>query len=144
MPFVRNVFTLNTCAHIVGSQVLSFEAESEMLQRWRDFVEEVDPDVVIGYNIAGFDFPYLMDRAKALKLERFPFLGRMRSMLVPFNLINFPDVAPMQNKGLRSKRPTSPPKPTVSVIRRRLICTVVYNSMFCSSCNENISCEVTR
>ncbi|KAF9054588.1 DNA polymerase family B-domain-containing protein [Panaeolus papilionaceus] len=78
MPFVRNVFTLNTCAHIVGSQVLSFEAESEMLQRWRDFVEEVDPDVVIGYNIAGFDFPYLMDRAKALKLERFPFLGRMR------------------------------------------------------------------
>lgn len=48
-----------------------------MLVAWRDFVEKVDPDVVIGYNIAGFDFPYLMDRAKALKAARFPFLGRM-------------------------------------------------------------------
>lgn len=50
-----------------------------MLQSWRDFVEEVDPDVVIGYNIAGFDFPYLMDRAKALKVEKFQYLGRLKS-----------------------------------------------------------------
>lgn len=50
-----------------------------MLQKWRDFVEEVDPDVVIGYNIAGFDFPYLLDRAKSLGLKTFPFLGRLRS-----------------------------------------------------------------
>lgn len=49
-----------------------------MLQKWRDFVEEVDPDVVIGYNIAGFDFPYLIDRAKALKAVKFPYLGRLK------------------------------------------------------------------
>ncbi|KAF9477762.1 hypothetical protein BDN70DRAFT_880775 [Pholiota conissans] len=77
-PFVRNIFTLNTCAHIVGSQVLTFDNEANMLQAWRDFVETVDPDVVIGYNIGNFDFPYLMDRAKALKATRFPFLGRMK------------------------------------------------------------------
>jgi DNA polymerase delta subunit 1 len=51
-----------------------------MLQSWRDFVSEVDPDVVIGYNIGNFDFPYLMDRAAALKIEKFPYLGRFRSM----------------------------------------------------------------
>jgi DNA polymerase elongation subunit (family B) len=79
-PFIRNVFTLNTCSHIVGSQVLSFQDERKLLQGWRDFFEEVDPDVVIGYNIAGFDFPYLMDRAKALKVEKFPFLGRLKSV----------------------------------------------------------------
>lgn len=50
-----------------------------MLQKWRDFVSEVDPDLVIGYNISGFDFPYIMDRAQALKLEKFPYLGRFRS-----------------------------------------------------------------
>jgi len=49
-----------------------------MLQKWRDFIEEVDPDLVIGYNIAGFDFPYLMERAKSLKVSTFPYLGRMR------------------------------------------------------------------
>lgn len=51
-----------------------------MLHKWRDFVEEVDPDVVIGYNIANFDLPYLMERAKAVKADRFPFLGRLKSM----------------------------------------------------------------
>lgn len=63
----------------MGSQVLSFDEEVEMLQAWRDFIEEVDPDLVIGYNIANFDLPYLLDRAKALKANAFPFLGRMKS-----------------------------------------------------------------
>ncbi|PIL25090.1 hypothetical protein GSI_12979 [Ganoderma sinense ZZ0214-1] len=76
-PFIRNVFTLNTCAHIVGSQVKSFSDEAELLMQWRDFVEEVDPDVVIGYNIANFDLPYLLDRARALKVTKFPCLGRI-------------------------------------------------------------------
>jgi len=42
-------------------------------------VEQVDPDVIIGYNIANFDIPYLLDRAKALKANQFPYLGRLRS-----------------------------------------------------------------
>ncbi|KAK0549667.1 DNA-directed DNA polymerase delta [Tilletia horrida] len=75
-PFIKVIFTLNTCAHIVGSHVLSFDKEGEMLLAWTEFVQEVDPDVVIGYNIANFDFPYLIDRAKALKVDAFPFLGR--------------------------------------------------------------------
>ncbi|KAF8517965.1 delta DNA polymerase [Hysterangium stoloniferum] len=80
-PFIRNVFTLNTCAHIVGSQVLSFSDEKEMLMKWRDFVEEADPDLIIGYNISNFDFPYLLDRAKALKAHEFPYLGRIKGSL---------------------------------------------------------------
>jgi len=31
-PFLRNVFTLNTCAAIVGCQVLSFTEERELLE----------------------------------------------------------------------------------------------------------------
>lgn len=77
-PFVRNIFTLNSCAHIVGSQVLSFDDQEEMLQAWRDFVAQVDPDVIIGYNISNFDFPYLLDRAKHLKMNNFPYLGRLK------------------------------------------------------------------
>ncbi|KAK0446656.1 DNA polymerase family B-domain-containing protein [Armillaria borealis] len=77
-PFIRNIFTLNSCSPIVGSQVLEHKDESKLLLAWRKFVEQVDPDVVIGYNIGGFDFPYLLDRAKALQLKKFPFLGRMK------------------------------------------------------------------
>jgi DNA polymerase delta subunit 1 len=85
-PFIRNVFTLNTCAHIVGSQVLEFQKEADLLQAWSDFVKEVDPDMVIGYNTTNFDFPYLLDRAKALKVGGFPFLGRLLSacLIIPF------------------------------------------------------------
>jgi DNA polymerase delta subunit 1 len=36
--FVRNVFTLNSCAPIVGSKVYSFQDETSLLQSWRDFV----------------------------------------------------------------------------------------------------------
>ena len=42
-------------------------------------MEEVDPDLIIGYNISGFDLPYLLDRAKALKAHQFPYLGRLKS-----------------------------------------------------------------
>jgi len=50
-----------------------------MLQKWRDFVVQVDPDLIIGYNISNFDLPYLLDRAKALKANQFPYLGRLNS-----------------------------------------------------------------
>merc|ERR1719468_990200 len=33
-PFIRNIFTLNTCSQIVGSQVLSYMKEDEMLTAW--------------------------------------------------------------------------------------------------------------
>lgn len=77
-PFVRNVFCMDTCSLIVNTQILEFQDEAKMLVAWRDFVEKVDADVIIGYNIANFDFPYLLDRAEHLKAGRFPFLGRLK------------------------------------------------------------------
>lgn len=85
-PFVRNVFCLDTCSLIVNTQLFEFggsdiaDAERKMLMAWRDFVEEVDPDVIIGYNISNFDFPYLLDRAHHLKVTQFPYLTRLRNM----------------------------------------------------------------
>ena len=76
-PFIRNVFTLNTCSHIVGSDVRSFTKERDMLEGWAEFVRVCDPDVIIGYNIANFDLPYLLDRADALKTTNFHQLGRI-------------------------------------------------------------------
>ncbi|KAI8435154.1 hypothetical protein MSG28_003528 [Choristoneura fumiferana] len=79
-PYLRNVFTLNTCAPIVGSQVLSYQSEAEMLAKWSDFFRELDPDIITGYNISNFDWPYLINRAKHLKVENFDFLGRIKNV----------------------------------------------------------------
>ena len=79
-PFVRNVFCLDTCSLIVNTQIFEFADEDKMLMAWRDFLEKVDPDVIIGYNISNFDFPYLLDRAKHLKIGKFPFWSRLRNV----------------------------------------------------------------
>jgi len=62
--FIRNVFTLNTCLPIVGVQVICCNNEEDLLLKWRSFVVTCDPDIITGYNIANFDFPYLLNRAK--------------------------------------------------------------------------------
>lgn len=48
-----------------------------MLEAWASFVRRLDPDIFTGYNINNFDIPYLLDRAKHLKLKKFAYLGRM-------------------------------------------------------------------
>ncbi|KAJ7740219.1 ribonuclease H-like domain-containing protein [Mycena maculata] len=77
-PFVRNVFTLGTCSPIDGADVVCYDDEAALLQGWSEFVRLVDPDLVIGYNITGFDLPYLLARAKVLRVARFLFLGRLK------------------------------------------------------------------
>ena len=76
-PFVRNVFVLDTCSSIVNTQIFEYDAEEDMLMAWKSFLQKVDPDVIIGYNIANFDFPYLLDRAKYLRQTEFPFWTRL-------------------------------------------------------------------
>lgn len=89
-PFVRNVFVWGDCNSIANTQILEYEQEDKMLMGWRDFVEKVDPDVIIGYNISNFDFPYLLDRANlALKLSRFPYLGRLKQTMSKSEKTNF-------------------------------------------------------
>ena len=37
-PFIRNVLTLDTCAPIIGSDVISCDKETLLLERWAEFV----------------------------------------------------------------------------------------------------------
>ncbi|XP_045490957.1 DNA polymerase delta catalytic subunit [Colias croceus] len=101
-PYVRNVFTLNTCAPIVGSQVYSFQSESEMLSKWSDFFRELDPDIITGYNISNFDWPYLINRAKHLKVDNFDFLGRIRNIrsVIKDSVIQSKQMGRRENKSI--------------------------------------------
>ncbi|KAL9313895.1 hypothetical protein ACSQ67_019347 [Phaseolus vulgaris] len=81
-PLIRNVMTLKSCSPIVGVDVMSFDTEREVLLAWRDLILEVDPDIIIGYNICKFDLPYLIERAANLKIAEFPILGRIRNSRV--------------------------------------------------------------
>ena len=114
-----------------------------MLEAWTEFVNKVDPDVVIGYNIANFDLPYLIDRANTLKASKFPFLGRIQSMFVFPDMQNSTEPHNQQKTNPSSKIPTSPRKHMASVIPRRPSLTDDCKSIFSSSCNASTSCGVT-
>jgi DNA polymerase I len=63
-------------------------SEKEVLERFSEIVKEEDPDVLIGYNSAQFDLPYLQSRAGRIKAHLK--LGRYGSRMTPLKkgLIN--------------------------------------------------------
>ena len=80
-PIVRNVMTLKSCSPIVGADVMAFEDEADLLSCWAKLIRDVDPDVIIGYNIANFDLPYLIERSRVKGLDSvFQFLGRVKGV----------------------------------------------------------------
>jgi DNA polymerase elongation subunit (family B) len=52
---------------IVGTEVLvyTYETEAEMLVGFTDLIREENPNIITGYNILGFDIPYMIARAKS-------------------------------------------------------------------------------
>jgi DNA polymerase elongation subunit (family B) len=59
----RHVASFKSCAPVEGAEVETFETEGEMLLGWKKMMGELAPDVLIGYNIFGFDMDYMWKRA---------------------------------------------------------------------------------
>lgn len=61
---LKYIATLGACDPIEGVIVEVFHSEKDLLLGWARFMAELDPDVVTGYNIWGFDWKYLYLRAE--------------------------------------------------------------------------------
>ena len=64
--FYKHVVTLDTCEDIPGIDVVSCKSEKKLLKEWCKLIEKVDPDILTGYNILGFDFDYIHKRCVEL------------------------------------------------------------------------------
>lgn len=74
----KHIITLNTCDDIPGAVVEQCATERDMLLRWRQLIIDLDPDILTGYNIFGFDMSYLYERAKQNNIwEIFQDIGRI-------------------------------------------------------------------
>lgn len=62
----KHIISLGSCDPISGVVVESCETEEEVLMGWKDFIARLDPDILIGYNIFGFDMEYMWQRALEL------------------------------------------------------------------------------
>lgn len=77
---LKHIVTLKSCDPIPGVIVESYDTEAEMLIGWVNFIVKLDPDIITGYNIYGFDFKYIYERAKLLGiLHKFKNISRFRN-----------------------------------------------------------------
>ena len=70
-PYLNHCMVLNSCLSLHDvlpySQIETFETERDMLIAWSNLVSDREnPDIIIGYNIFGFDYEFMFRRAQEL------------------------------------------------------------------------------
>lgn len=83
MGFVKDVANKNAKA---GSNVLSYESsERALLNRLMIKLHQLDPDVLVGHNISGFDLDVLLHRAQTCKVpsNMWSKVGRLKRSVMP-------------------------------------------------------------
>jgi DNA polymerase elongation subunit (family B) len=65
-PHFNHCIALNSCSPmpIENSVIESYESEREVLLAWQELVQRENPDIIIGYNIFGFDYEFMFRRAE--------------------------------------------------------------------------------
>ena len=65
----KYLFNLGTIDSINDTEVIQCKSEKELLLKYSRFILNSNPDVIVGYNIFGFDNGFLFERAKVLGIE---------------------------------------------------------------------------
>jgi DNA polymerase elongation subunit (family B) len=65
-PNFNHCIVLNTCSElpIENSVIESYNSEKDVLLAWQKLVQRENPDIIIGYNIFGFDYEFMFRRAE--------------------------------------------------------------------------------
>ena len=78
-PYMNHCLVVGSCDPVPGAVIETASSEREMLIMWRDLMERENPDIIIGYNIFGFDSEFLFRRSEELGCSHeFSKLGRIR------------------------------------------------------------------
>ena len=79
-PYLNHCIAKDTCddlPQVKNSVIESYKTEKEVMLAWSKLIREEDPDIVIGYNIFGFDYTFMYERAEELDcVEKFMLLSR--------------------------------------------------------------------
>ena len=70
LPYYNHCIVLGGCTDIENIDIECYDTEGEVLLSWADLVKRENPDVIIGYNIFGFDYEFMFQRAKQNGCER--------------------------------------------------------------------------
>lgn len=65
-PYLNHCLTIDTCDNVhdvQNSEIQVCRGECDMLLEWTKLIQREDPDIIIGYNIFGFDYNFMFHRA---------------------------------------------------------------------------------
>jgi DNA polymerase elongation subunit (family B) len=78
--FYKHILCLKKTSNLEGITVEWFNTEEELLLGFTKLIRKLNPDIITGYNIFGFDFSYLMERSKKLEIaHKFARLSRVNN-----------------------------------------------------------------
>ena len=63
-PYKSHCLVVDTCDPVEGVEIVSVGSERELLVEWADIIQKEDPDIIIGYNIFGFDYEFMFRRSQ--------------------------------------------------------------------------------
>ena len=79
-PYLKHCIVVNTCDPIENVEVESYSSEKEALLAWTDFMHRENPDIIIGYNIHGWDCQFMFERCQELNcVKQFLRLSRNKN-----------------------------------------------------------------
>ena len=72
LPYFNHCVVLNTCDNtdeVENSQIVPCKTEREVLLEWTKMIKRENPDIIIGYNIFGFDWDFMIKRSEELNCK---------------------------------------------------------------------------
>ena len=67
-PYKNHCIVVDSCDNVAGAEIVSVKTEAECLLEWTLLIQEEDPDIIIGYNIFGFDYQFMFHRSCELQM----------------------------------------------------------------------------
>jgi DNA polymerase elongation subunit (family B) len=93
----KYAFVLGDCPDITDAVIISVPHEDELLECMASLVRDYCPEIIIGYNIIGFDYRYLDTRLKN-KMKEWPQMGRIKKKLPTMLIMDWKSSAYGRNK----------------------------------------------
>jgi len=77
-PYKNHCLVVGSCDPVENVEICTVENEKDCLVEWKELIQAEDPDIIIGYNIFGFDYQFMFYRAKELDcIEEFCSFSRI-------------------------------------------------------------------
>jgi DNA polymerase elongation subunit (family B) len=67
--YMNHCLVLGSCDPVDGAVIKTVDTENDLLVKWTELIQKENPDIIIGYNIFGFDYEFMFRRAQENNCE---------------------------------------------------------------------------